>query len=134
MAENTVVKDQPTSAMVEAGAGLTRQLDKNGLPTTAALWFFDPETSEWRLLFASPEVSTQGARTVYERIRLALEKLGDKASAAPLSIIGLRDENAELVKILRKAIHTGPGIARIRFSKNVINGHFIEDALIYRIT
>jgi hypothetical protein len=133
MAENTVVKDQLTSAMVEAGAELTRKLDESGLPTTAALWLFVPDMNEWRLLFASPEVSTQGPRKVYERVRLASEELGAKASAAPLSVIGLLDENAELVKLLRIAIRTGPGISRIRFSKNVINGHFIEDALIYRV-
>lgn len=133
MAENTVVKDQLTDAMVEAGAELTRKLDEAGLVTNAALWLFVPDINEWRLLFASPEVSAQGPRKVYEQIRLALQQLGDRASAAPLSVIGLLDENAELVKLLRIAIRTGPGIGRIRFSKNVINGHFVEDALIYRV-
>ena len=133
MAENTVVKDQLTDAMVEAGAELTRKLDEAGLLTNAALWLFVPEINEWRLLFASPEVSAQGPRQVYEQIRLALEQLRDKASAAPLSVIGLLDQDAELVKLLKTAIRTGSGIDRIRFSKNVINGHFIEDALIYRV-
>lgn len=133
MAENAVVKDQLTDAMIEAGAELTRKIDEAGLLINAALWLFDPEINEWRLLFASPEVSAQGSRKVYEQIRLALEQLGDKASAAPLSVIGLLDQNAELVKLLKIAIRTGSGIGRVRFSKNVINGHFIEDALIYRV-
>jgi len=134
MAENTVVKEQLTDEMIEAGAELTRKLDESGLLTSAVLWLFASDVNEWRLLFASSEVSTQGPRKIYERIRLASKELGDKASAAPLSVIGLLDENAELVKVLRIAISTGPGINRIRFSKNVINGHFIEDALIYRVT
>lgn len=133
MAENTVVKDQLTDAMVEAGAELTRKLDQVGLHTDAAFWLFMPETNEWRLLFASPEVSTQGPRSVYKQIRLALQQLGDKASATPLSVIGLLDDDAELIRLLKIAIRTGPDISRIRFSKNVINGHFIEDALIYRV-
>jgi hypothetical protein len=86
-----------------------------------------------RLLFASPEVSAQGPRRVYERIRVALEDLGDKASAAPLSVIGLLDPNAELVQLLKIAIRTESGVGRMRFSKNVINGHFIDDALICRV-
>ena len=134
MAENTVVKDQLTESMIQAGAELTRKLDEIGLPTSAALWLFDTEVNEWRLLFASSEVSSQGPRQVYGRIRLALQELGEKAVGAPLSVIGLLDEHAELVKLLKNAIATGQGIARIRFSKNVINGHFIEDALIYRVT
>jgi hypothetical protein len=120
--------------MIQAGAELTRKLDEIGLPTSAALWLFDAEVNEWRLLFASPEVSTQGPRQVYERIQLALQQLGDKAAAAPLAVIGLLDEHAELVKRLRSTMATGPDIGRMRFSKNVINGHFIEDALIYRVT
>lgn len=119
--------------MVEAGAELVRQLDQSGLVVTAALWLFLPEIGEWRLVFAAPQVATEGSRRVYERIRLALELLGDKASAAPLSMIGLLDENADLVRFLRAAVATGPGIARMRFSKNVVSGHFIEDALIYRV-
>lgn len=133
MAENTVVKDQLTDAMIEAGAELTLKLDDAGLLTNAALWLFVPEINEWRLLFASPDVSAQGPRKVYERIRLVLEQLGDKASASPLSAIVLLDHNAELVKLLKTAIRTGSSVGRIRFSKNVINGHFIEDALIYRV-
>jgi hypothetical protein len=133
MAENTVVKEQLTDSMIQAGVELTQKLDEIGLPTSVALWLFDVEVNEWRLLFASPEVSTQGPRQVYEQIRLALQQLGEKAAGAPLSVIGLLDEHAELVKLLRSTTSTGQGIRSIRFSKNVINGHFIEDALIYRV-
>ena len=133
MAENAVVKDQLTDAMVEAGAELTRKLDESGLPPIAALWLFMPEINEWRLFFASPDVSAQGPRNVYERIRLALEELGDKASASPLSVIGLLDPDAEVVQLLRTAIRSGSGIGRTRFSKSAIKGYFIDDALIYRI-
>jgi hypothetical protein len=43
------------------------------------------------------------------------------------------DADADLVRLLRVAARTAPGVNRIRFSKNVINGHFIDDALIYRV-
>lgn len=134
MAENTVVKDQLTEAMIDAGAEVTRKLDETGLRSSAALWLFLTENNEWRLFIALPEVSSQGPRQIYEHIRVILEDLGDKASAAPLSVIGLLDPDDELIRLLRIAIRTGPEINRIRFSKNAINGHFIEDALIYRVT
>lgn len=118
--------------MIEAGAELTAKLDESGLPITTALWFFVPDLNEWRLLFASPEVATKGPRDVYEKIQRAVGELGEKASAVPFSIIGLMDAEADLVRLLKVAIRTGPGVNRIRFSKNVINGHFIDDALIYR--
>lgn len=118
--------------MIDAGAELTAKLDESGLPITTALWFFEPDLNEWRLLFASPEVATKGPRDVYEKIQRVVGHLGEKASAVPLSIIGLMDTDADLVRLLKVAIRTGPGVNRIRFSKNVINGHFIDDALIYR--
>ena len=133
MVENSVVKDQLTEAMIEAGAEITRKLDELGVPPDAALWFFMPEVNEWRLLFSSPEVATKGPREVYGKIRLALDELGEKASAAPFSVIGVLDANDDLAKLLRATLRTGPGISRTRFSKNVINGHFIDDALLYRI-
>lgn len=130
MAENTMVKEQLTDGMIEAGARLTAKLDEAGVPIVAALWLFMPEVNEWRLLFASPEVSTQGPRAVYAKVRRVVEEAGDLR--LPLSIIGVMETEADLVQFLKGAIQTGPGIARLRFSKNVINGHFIDDALIYR--
>jgi len=133
MAENTVVKEQLTDAMIDAGAELTKRLDEVGVPMTAALWLFVPDINEWRLLFASPEVASKGPREVYEKILQAINQLEAKASAAPFSAIGLMDPDADLVRRLRMTVRTGTGLNRIRFSKDVIDGHFIDDALIYRV-
>lgn len=132
MAENTVVKEQLTEVMIETGALLTQKLDELRLPVTVATWFFMPDINEWRLLFASPLVATEGPREMYKHIKAALDSLGPASASVPLSSIGLIDGNHFIVQMLKSALHTGPGVARIRFSKNVINGHFIDDALIYR--
>ena len=136
MAEDNVVivlKEQLTKEMIEAGTQLTAKLDEMGLPLVAALWLFSPEINEWRLVFATPEVSTAGPRTVYGKIHQARQALGEQDAALPLFGIDLLDANHELVRALRIAVRTGGGVSRIRFSKNVANGHYIEDALIYRI-
>lgn len=133
MAENTVVKEQLTDAMVDAGAELTRKLDELGLQVNAALWYFMPDVNEWRLLFASPEVSAKGPRSVYAKIGAAIQQLGAKAAATPLSAIGVLDDEDEIVKVLRALVRTGPALNRMRVTKNAVNGHFIDDALIYRI-
>lgn len=134
MAENAVVmKEQLTDDMVETGDELLRKLDESGLPIQAAFWMFMPEINEWRLLIASPEVSAKGPLSVYERIRVALEQMGEKALAAPLSMIGLLDADAELVRLFRSFQKVRQGVGRLRLSKNAINGHFIDDALIYRV-
>jgi len=133
MAENTVVKEQLTEDMIEAGAQLTAKLDEMGVSVSAAMWFFEPDTNDWRLLIASPELASVGPRDVYQKIQAARKGLAEKASAVPMSVIRVIDANHELVHLLRMTLRTGAGIGRIRFSRNVINGHFIEDALIYRV-
>ena len=133
MAENTVVKEQLTEDMIEVGARLTEKLDEMGLPVAAAMWLFTAEINEWRLLFASPELPTGGPQAVYRKIAEARQALADKAAAAPMSVIGLLDPNDQLVQLLRTALKTSGAVSRIRFSKNSIKGHFIEDALIYRL-
>jgi hypothetical protein len=127
-----VLKEQLTPAMIDAGADLTAKLDEMGLPLSAAFWMFDVEISEWRLVFASPEMNTLGPHEVYAKIGQAIDQLGAKAEALPFTFISLLSPDADLVRRLTTAIPTGPGVSRIRFRKNVANGRFIEDALIYR--
>ena len=133
MDENTVLKEQLTKEMIDAGARLTEELDKTGVPIQAALWFFDSEINEWRLLFASRQVSQTGLRPLFEGLQEALKKLGPQAEYVPSSDIRLVRIRDEPVRSLMVASPTGPGISRLRFKKSVANGHFIDDALIYRI-
>ncbi len=134
MAEDIVLKEQLTEAMIEAGAQLTHELDEAGVPISAALWLFKPEINEWQLVFASPDVATQGSVKVYRRVFSVIGQLGEKAPAVPPVMIRLLEPNAEIFRLLRLVAQTGPGIGRIRMSRNAINGHFIDDALIYRVT
>jgi hypothetical protein len=136
MAEDNVVivlKEQLTKEMIEAGAQLTAKLDEMGIPLAAALWLFSPEINEWRLVFATPEVSTAGPRTVYGKIDQARQALGELDAAIPMFGVDLLDPNNELIRALRSTVQTGSGVSRLRFSKNVANGRYIEDALIYRV-
>ena len=132
MAEDIVVKEQLTNELNEVGAQLIAQLDAVGLPMVAAFWFFSSETNEWRLLIASPERSVHGPQGIYRKIREAREALGEKAAALPLSLVSLIAENDELVQAFR-AIPAGEGISRKRFTKEVVNRRYIDDALVYRI-
>jgi hypothetical protein len=133
VAENTVVKEQLSAEMIEAGAQLIAKLDAMSLPIVAALWLFDTEINEWRLLIASPERASSGPLGIYEKIQEARRALGEQAARVPMWLITLVDPNQELIRSFRKGMPTGEGISRIRFSKNVIGGHVVDDALIYRL-
>lgn len=71
-------------------------------------------------MFGSPTVALKGSIEVYEQIQKARKALGVKAESIPLSVIGLLDMNQQLTRLFKGGLQTGPGVSRIRFSKNVI--------------
>ena len=87
----------------------------------------------WKMMVISPLVKTDGPRSFYKRILEANKKADESESIISLNDIKVADTSNPLINVLRTAISTGSGIAGIRFSKNTINGTFIEDSYIYRI-
>lgn len=132
MAENTVVKEYLTDAMIEGGAEFTSRLDETALTATAAYWFFDTEINEWLFMVVSPEISTKGPRWVYEQIYKALAKMGPKANVFPFAGIRILEPRADLPRALSATFHTGPEVRRIRLHKEVVDNRYVEDALVYR--
>ena len=134
MVTEVVVKESLSSEMISAGAELTRQLAETRFIVSASLWLYIPETNTWRFIVASPEVSAQGPKKVYQQVQSVISKMPEEQPKIPLKDVTVIDSNDPLVSLLRVAIRTGDGISGIRFTHNVINGVLIEDAYIYRIT
>ena len=134
MAQDSVVKELLTERMIQAGAELTRQLDARSWPVRASLWVFISEGNQWKLLLASPRVKIDGPKKSYEIVQSALAETPVAGGTIMLSDIAVTDPEDPLLGLLRVAITTGPTLSGIRFAGNVINGHFIDDAYIYRIS
>ena len=130
--------DKPTlvDADMKAGEALLKKLDKIKFNVKAALWFYMPDSEEWRLLFASPLVDKIGPTKTYEKIQSLLPELQEELEQnyeLSLQNISVVSPKADLIKLLKTAVKTGPGVSHIRFARNVINNVFIEDAYIYRV-
>ena len=134
MAEETVVKEILTQEMIQAGAELTRRLDEAHLEVRAALWLYMPDKNLWRFVVASPAVRQDGPKKVYQQIQTILSKMSDKTWKIPLHDISVVEDSDPLIALLRTSMSTEDGISGIRFSRDTISGHFIEDAYIYRMT
>ena len=135
-------KIELVTEQIQAGEVLIETLDQSEFTVSAAMWFYLPENSEWRLIIASSYVDKNGPKKSYEFIQNILDELPKNINAAlysPLSSyislnnISVVGTNHELIKLIRMAIKTGHTISQIRFTKNVINNVLIEDALIYRM-
>ena len=134
MAEEVVAKEALTDEMIKAGEKLTRHLDSTSLPVNASLWLYLPESGIWRLIIASPEVATSGPKKAYRKIQSVLLEKPEGLSGMVLSDISVVEDDDPLISLLRTTVKTENGVSGIRFSRNTINGHFIDDSYIYRLT
>ena len=119
--------------MVSDGAALLGKLQELHWKFNAALWFYFPDANGWQLLIASPEVEATGPRESYAVIQKGLSELNPSPLSLSLDDIKLMPSNHPLIGLLSSFVATEDSISSIRFSKNVINGQFIDDALIYRM-
>jgi hypothetical protein len=117
---------------INEGKRLIAVLDKADFQIKGAFWFYLPDSDEWRLYIGTPIEAKLGPIKAYGIIQNELAKLSPpiELSLKDISVISPDDE---LIGLLRIAVRTGPGISGIRFTRNVINNKFIEDAYIYRI-
>lgn len=131
MAEEIVVKEPLTVDMIQAGEALTRQLDADGWPVTAAFWLFDLEAGDWRLMFASPKAA-DGPQAAYGAIANALSALHQ--SLQSLGHITVVAPDHPIVRALASTVPTGSSIEGKRLSRHAFEGRYIQDAYLYRVT
>ncbi len=117
--------------MIDGGKELLEQLDKIGIHVDAALWYFFTDVEKWKLLISMPKLKNRGPKTGYLTVQKALDKL--KSPKLSLGQIAVTQPNPSLLRLLKLAVRTGPGISGIRFTNDVVNGHLIEDAYVYRL-
>ena len=134
MTDETVVKETLTNEMIDAGAELIRGLDASGFELNAGLWLYMEEPNAWRLILASPHVTKDGPNKAYQKIQSVMSKKPEDRKTISLAHISAVEHDKPIVVLLRKAVNTGKGISGVRFSRNAVNGHYIEDSYIYRMT
>ena len=134
MVTEMLVKESLSEQMICAGSDLIRRLDEAGLKVSGALWFYEPDSNDWRLIIVSPEVRAKGVKTVYKEVQAVVRSIPVEQSIISLKDISVVDPNDPLISTLKIAVQTGDAISGIRFSRNMINGTLIEDSYIYRLT
>ena len=126
MAEATLV-----DADIEAGRELVRALDAEGFPVTAAAWIHFPDDDEWRLVIRTPEAS-KDLLAALGKVQQAMEARGDLRRRLHLPRVKLVPPNDRLLEAMGRTIQV-PGISTIRWERNMVNGMYIGDAVVYRL-
>jgi hypothetical protein len=128
-----MVNETLTNEMITAGAELTNRMDNFGMEVRASLWVYISDGNGWHLMIATPQVNSQGPKKVYRRIQSIIAKMANDGYKIGVSDVMVVGPDYYLVRLLRNAVGTGVrDVSGIRFSRNTINGVFIEDAYIYR--
>lgn len=127
MAEATLVGPD-----VRAAQRLTELLDARGYPPRAVLWVYAPEGDSWRLwIVPSPDLSDK--RQFY----LEVAKI---FSAHSTEFQGMDLGEVQFVKLDHPAVvglgafMKVDGVGSVRSSSNMLNGYFLPDAIIVRLS
>jgi hypothetical protein len=128
MAEELLVKEALSKEMITAGRDLLGALEKAGWVAQSAFWLFDPDANRWKLKLSSPEVETKGRRPAFELVSKILSNSEIPLTLFDISIVPPRDRT---VKVMSAALKTIP-TSGIRVSRAAFDGHYIEDAYVYR--
>jgi len=119
---------------ITAGARLIEELDKKGADVSAALWFFDPDLSEWKLLLVSPTFEKNGLTASYTMVSEVISSIGDVNKSISIDNIKIVKNNDPMMRLLKGIVRSGKGLNTIRMTSNMMNGIYVQDALIYRNT
>jgi hypothetical protein len=115
---------------IEEGRRLIEAIIRDGFPLEAAIWFFDSEAGEWRLMLASSLVEEKGPRIAYAWIQPILAGL---SLTITLPDIWLTNSKRDVVRLLSTASPVDPSLPGIRISRSAIGGVYIDDAYVYRL-
>jgi hypothetical protein len=126
MAETILVNSD-----IEAGRELVGLLDEAGFPVTAAAWIYFPDIGEWRLVIRSPKAAKNLQEALLEAAR-AMDAKGDLRKRLDLARVKLAPPSDPMLEAMGKVVRT-TGLSTVRFSRNVVNGIYVDDALICRL-
>lgn len=117
---------------IEAGRLLVEALDAADFHVSAALWVFNEEGEEYRLMVASPFVEKHGKHKAYTKIALVLVK-SDLERRLPLIRVQAVRRDEPIVAAVRRVARTGErGLAGMRLTNNLVDGFYIPDVYVYR--
>jgi len=129
MAASTLVRSE-----IDAGLNLIEALDKSQFGVAAALWLYASDSDKWRMVIAYSG-RRQDLEKKYRDAATISASWRSKHPEKPileLSRVRITSVDDPLIKGLTPVIRMD-GLGEIRFSNNVVNGIYVEDAIIHRL-
>lgn len=121
-------------ADVTAGLQLITILDQGGFGVVAALWLFLTDAEKWKLIVAYKGSNKELEEKYLEAATLISNWRKDNPAGAILDLSNVRITASDdpLITGLKRIMRVD-GTSEVRFSNNLIDGIYVEDALIHRL-
>ncbi|ETR67984.1 MAG: hypothetical protein OMM_10996 [Candidatus Magnetoglobus multicellularis str. Araruama] len=123
------VNNMLTEEMIAASSYLAKKLEQSGLQINAVFWRYLDDSNIWRLYISSPMVSNSGCKKTYMKILDVIASFPESEPIISLENITVTDDKDPLTNTFRKALKpyiNGPK----RLTKEVVDGHYVDDAYI----
>jgi hypothetical protein len=127
---NEMVAPALVEPKIDEGAKLIRQLDEAAFPVSAALWFYEEESGEWRLIIATPKYDELGVR---DTLRLIQQVLVPRRGVFDLPNIIVTSPGSRLIAGLRERLKSSADVLGTRVAGQVVGDTYVSDAYIYRV-
>jgi hypothetical protein len=117
---------------IQAGIELIKRLDSSPLKPTKAFWMFYPDQSVWKLLVGGTKLGGKEIAQQYGLISKILSEMSRENNVLSFDDIKIIQPRDKVADALGAVFRVG-GLSTVRASRNMINGIYVDDALIYRL-
>lgn len=114
------------------GRALLHSLDEANFPVFAALWLLNPDSGNWTLYMGSPVVDQVGGRGAYARLQGILNSTKSRLSLRRVTLVGTHDRFLSQI-VGARTIEDSDENPDVRIQDTMLNGVFVEEAVIYRL-
>ena len=121
-----------TGPDIEFGRTLWQALRASGgFPINGMFWLFEPESSEWNLIIATPRVDRVGPKNAYAELADITKQV--PANSTQLLRIELISPKQPLYEALRSVFGQTASVEGARLGNTQVGGMYIDDAYLYEI-
>ncbi|MBO3760787.1 hypothetical protein [Ciceribacter sp. L1K22] len=118
---------------IDAGLRLLELLDRAGFGVTAAFWLYDSDQERWRFVVAARDAERDlGQKYLDAAGIISKARESGLPDLLPLDRVRITSSSDPLVAGLTQVLRV-PGTTSARFSRSMVNGIYVEDALIHRL-
>ncbi len=134
MAEEILVRESLSKLKLDLGKKLLIELDKSRFEIPIALWLYEVESSEWRLILYIRNYDHLDVKGLYGKIDSLLRGLESNESEINIWNITLTNERHPYISpIIELVKNTKVKLGNNKLRKTVISGVYYEDGFLYRV-